>query len=190
MRFFTLALLLVVALPAVAAAQSSAPGASPPDTSRPETAAPAVVDPYDPWVVAGVSLAGSAVAIGTGMYAIDQKNEDLLMVSGIALLALPTAGHWYVGETWSTGLLIRGAGLAVTAALLSSESECESGECHDGSDIAAVATGAAIMLVGAAVDAVAAPLAARRANRAHRARVTIAPQVAPGHAGLAIAGSF
>ena len=180
MRCFLLGLLILSLATSIASAQ---PGATPSGRAAP-------VEPYDPTVATCLSLGGTALSLGIGIYALDQKSDALVATSAVGLFLAPSAGHVYARDYWSLGLAIRLGSAAAFGAIGGAGRACGDADCAAG--IIGVAFGVAAIgaTIGAIVDLATASDAARRANRAHRARVTIAPQVAPGHAGLAIAGSF
>ncbi|HEY1551004.1 MAG TPA: hypothetical protein VGG28_24415 [Kofleriaceae bacterium] len=106
--------------------------------------------------------------------------DGLAWTAGAMLIALPSAGHWYAGEVWSTGLGIRLVGAAAIGAVLwqrhHDDERCNS-ECGFGVPGALELAGAGvIVLVGQAIDIGTAGPAVDRWNRAH---VDVMPTVMP-----------
>lgn len=125
---------------------------------------------------------------------------SLLMTSAAAsMLFTPSAGHWYTGKVFTPGLGLRVAGGLVALIGVASEiSHCgpqlgpDGGSCGPGWGAVLVAIGGATAAAGIIHDAVTAPRRVRRYNREHGVgvEVGIAPVVARGSTGLALAGRF
>jgi hypothetical protein len=83
---------------------------------------PVHADP-DPYLATGLDAAGAAVSIGGVVVAAELLESPtwygasfpLFLVSAGALVVAPSAGHIYAGEWGSTGMELRGIGLAATA---------------------------------------------------------------------------
>lgn len=158
---------------------------------------PAPRETRSPWTA--FALSAGSTALGLGLLGIEHERapgqhapaDQMLVLGGGALVMVgPSLGHFYVDDTRSVGLYVRGvgAGVAMIAALASipkCEGQADTGifaDCRND-----VWIGLGIIGFGAVIDVVSAPHAASQWNRDHA--VTIAPIVAPAP-GLAIAGTF
>jgi hypothetical protein len=130
-------------------------------------------------LAAALSLAGSVApyvlfAPAAGSEHPSRAATDLAWMGGAMLVVMPSAGHWYAGEVWSTGLAVRIAGAAMIGASL--------WEIHrdHGSpsplDAVPIAAGGLLVLVGQAVDVGTSEPAVDRWNRAH---VDVMPMLMP-----------
>ena len=197
-RFVVLASLATLATtsllaPRLAGAQTlTAPATAPAPESAP------IAAPYSPNTALALSL--GATAAGAGMLAYgafsdgDGNARATLVDVGVLVTYLgPSAGHVYTDELFTRGLGVRTVGAAlIGASLLSSLEDC--GFFEDDCETSALTYG--LMVAGAAVttagivdDIATAPMRAKRLNREARA-LSIAPQVAPGRAGVAVVGTF
>src|SRR5690349_24765117 len=52
----------------------------------------------------------SWVALVTTL-SVDEHNKIALPITGLAVMAAPSLGHWYAGSPWTRGLALRAAGL-------------------------------------------------------------------------------
>jgi hypothetical protein len=83
---------------------------------------PVHADP-DPYVATGLDATGAAISVGGVVLAAELLESPkwygasipLFLASAGALVVLPSAGHIYAGEWGSTGMELRGIGLATTA---------------------------------------------------------------------------
>lgn len=154
-----------------------------------------------PLVAFGLALAGGTVGLVLMASVLPQGAADVgekaLNARGIAFILGPSAGHIYVGDPWTLGLLARATGAAalVTGSILCSMEEYG---CNAGDSGATLAIGGLVTMLGAgAFEVVTAPHAAMRFNRREQARfarratssVVIAPLVGR-DTGLAVSGRF
>lgn len=192
-RFVVLATIATASLaaPQLAAAQSrTAPVPAP--ESIPAAA------PYSPTVALALSLGTTAVGAGVFAYGAlsdgDTSTRATLVDVGVVATYLgPSAGHIYTREFFTRGLAVRTAGALLVGAGLATEfGDCAfEGAACDPSPLAygLLIAGAAISTAGVVDDIATAPMRARRLNRA-AATLSLAPQVAPGRAGVAVVGTF
>ena len=170
-----IAALIVAALPVAAHAESA--------SKDPETA----------WLA---SAGATAVPVALGVVAAAQGSEAGYLLATAGVLIGPSAGHWYAGDTLSTGLGIRLAGTALAGGLLYSAAECaiigdESGQSHCRIKEGLFLAGVGLILVGAIHDLGSASDTVRRANAR---TIQIAPTMVSGArgtgAGLGVSGAF
>lgn len=195
-RFVVVASLATLATVSLAAPQLAA--AQTLTATAPATEAAPAAAPYNPTTALALSL--GATAAGAGMLAYgafsdgDVNARATLVDVGVLVTYLgPSAGHVYTDEFFTRGLGIRTAGAAlVGAGLLSSMDDCGLLESNcDTSTLtyALMVAGATATTAGIIDDLIEAPRRARRLNR-EAATLSIAPQVAPGRAGVAVVGTF
>ena len=147
--------------------------------------------------LAGVALVGAAWASANARTGGGFAAARMLTLAGTLAITLgPTAGHFYAGTTWNTGLKLRLIGLGATLGGFA----VAIGACGLGSrgcDNAGAAGLGALSLLGGAVtygagtiyEIATAPGAARAANRRRDPQLAGGPML--GHApGLALAGTF
>lgn len=139
----------------------------------------------------GVALAvvGSvvpAIGFGVGM-AMDDRDtaDDVVLVSVLGGLVLPSLGYVYAGRKTSPGMYPRAAAVAtlVFGALTDGLGESEEADKWYGAT-------AALYGLGCAIDIVLTPSAVRDFNARRAPAVTLVPAVVPGGAGLAVGGQF
>ncbi|MBL8623162.1 MAG: hypothetical protein JNK64_17760 [Myxococcales bacterium] len=184
-RLAVVAALAVLAVPALAHAQSGA-AAEPPRSTG------------DTYSEAGaLALSAGATAAGIGLYAvgIDRVNSPMMTAGAVVTFVGPSAGHLYTGEVFTRGLGVRTAGAAVAAvgfAVALEECPLFSDEPCDEVNVgtALLAVGALAYLTGTVDDIITAPRRAARLNARARRSVAIAPSVAPDRAGVAVVGTF
>lgn len=182
---------VAVAVPHLAHAQTLA-------SSRPAEPNAASADRYSPTAALALSL--GATTVGAGLFAYGAFSDGdtttratLVDVGVVATYLGPSAGHVYTGEFFTRGLAVRTAGALLVGAGLATElGDC--GFTDDACDASPLAyglliAGAAISTAGVVDDIATAPRRARRLNRA-AASLSLAPQVAPGRAGVAVVGTF
>ncbi|HEY5925925.1 MAG TPA: hypothetical protein VIV11_29760 [Kofleriaceae bacterium] len=111
--------------------------------------------------------------------------EKPIVLFGVAAVLLPSAGHWYAGKFFTTGMGIRLAGgLVATAGIAALAGD------DDGTVSAAPALlGLAAVGVGVVWDLATAPSAVDAWNRKH-ATVTAAPMKVGSGYGVGLAGGF
>lgn len=162
----------------------------------PVAAEPAAVaaPTYSPTAALALSLGATAAGAGMFAYGVHDANVNLVDLGILTAYLGPSAGHVYTGEFLTRGLGVRTAGAATVIAGLAvelddcgflSDASCEPSNLARGLLVA----GLAISAAGVIDDIVTAPMRANRKNR-EAARLSLAPQVAPGRAGLAVAGTF
>jgi hypothetical protein len=143
----------------------------------------------------GPALVGVAAASGAAHN--DAAMQVALAASGVAFVLAPSAGHWYAGKTFSTGLVLRlaGAGAAVVGFGIAAPclpEECFKNEGEIGGTI--LLAGAALIVAGTVWDLVTADDEARSWNDRHGLDLQLAPTlVSTGRGtapGLAVVGSF
>ena len=150
-------------------------------------------------LAAALSLAGSLApyALFAPMASSEHPSamaNDVAWTAGAMLIALPSAGHWYAGEVWSTGLGIRLVGAAALGAVLWQKHRDDE-RCNNTCGFAVpgaleLAAAGAIVLVGQAIDIGTAGPAVDRWNHAH---VDVMPTVMPmgdGGYGAGVVGRF
>jgi hypothetical protein len=182
-RLAVVAALATLAIPALARAQS-APAAEP---------APTTGDRYSEGTALALSLGVTAAGVATVAV---RPDNDVLMTAGLMMAYVgPSAGHLYTGELFTRGLGVRtlgvvatltGAMIAFSDCGLFAPQPCE--ESPVGPTIAVL--GVAAYAAGTIDDILTAPGRAARMNRAAATRVTLAPRLAPGRAGVAVVGTF
>ncbi len=177
MRCLTLAIVLASASPVFA----QAPGETPP---APAVERESLFDAYLV-TVAGVSLP----MVGAALIAGDESSSRATTVAGVIGLATlvlgPSAGHWYAGETITTGLVIRASSIAAIGALAVADPHLD----HVGT-IFGLLGAVAGWETGMVWDLVTLPRAVRHWNT-HQ--LQLAPVVVPGQgaiAGLGLGGRF
>jgi hypothetical protein len=176
---------LVLAMPAVAAAQPAAPSPEP---------AP-VAEAYDPNVALALSLGTTLAGYGALAAGAVSDNDALAMVGAMGAGLGPSLGHWYSGHVLSRGLGLRVLGVASGIAgawLLVSRCPIFKDEgqppCEEETlAITLGVAGAGLFVAGTLDDIFTAPGEARRRNQR---RIAVAPLVTPDQAGLAVMGSF
>jgi hypothetical protein len=137
-------------------------------------------------VAYGLTIAATSVPVATaGIVGGDDPQGTRGNVAGIvataALLLGPSAGHWYAGETWTTGLTLRLGGAAVLGAMVLREQQEPLGT---GTLIVGGMSAAGLIAAGMLWDFVTVPSAVRRANRERQL------VLAPTTNGFAVAGRF
>lgn len=162
----------------VAHAQPTAPPPPAQPSSRPE--------PYSPSTARNLSIGGALV--GVGLTALVMNSSERPPYAAAPVLALlPSVGHWYAHDWWSTGLALRLGGVAMLYLSVLAEIQChDDASCGDGDGELGLAIGA--FALGTIVDIVTAPGAARAANRERGLSIT--PTLGAGRAGVALTGSF
>lgn len=167
-------------------------------------------------VVATIAVAGSAAAQPADAPAPDRADKSLwsayLLTAGattmpMALIAVfgegkgeaitgsiaiagmvlgPSAGHWYVGRPFTTGLVLRAGSAVAVGALVAYDPHLD----HPVTSIAGLLGAVALWEVGVIWDLVTLPRAVRRHNK--RRRLQLVPMASDRGpvAGLAVAGSF
>lgn len=169
------------------------------------TSADPPLEPKSEDVALALSLGGAAVSIGTivgGAMAykggsIDERTWYVVGAAGfVGLLFLPSAGHAYADDAFSTGLEIRvgsllgGIGLLAVLPCPHSSDPVEGLGCSGlGTKAVGLYAGAAGLALGIGWDVATARRAARAYNGEHH--LVVAPMPLPGGGtGLAIAGTF
>lgn len=182
LRVLVASVLVLAAVPALAAAQ---PASTPPT--------PAAGERYDPGLALALSVGGTVVGYAAMYASVDQGAPWLAGVgAGLAVIG-PSAGHWYTGHYFTRGLgarVIGAAALAGGAALYPDDCGADRFDepCPDSPGaVALIITGVVLVIAGTVDDVVTAPGEARRRNR--RA-VAFAPIVAPDRTGVALVGTF
>jgi len=143
-----------------------------------------------PALALGLSLAGTAAstaAIALGEVGHGDTGEFLAFGGAASLLLTPSLGHFYTGDYFSTGLIIRGAGAGLIGLAFGCVFRCSAGTAEG-----MLITGAAGVVIGALVDVGSAANSAREWNAKHA--LTVAPtaiSTATGHAfGVGLGGRF
>ncbi|MBA2539014.1 MAG: hypothetical protein H0V17_05215 [Deltaproteobacteria bacterium] len=108
------------------------------------------------------------------------------VIATTALVFGPSAGHWYTGKIWTTGLTLRLAGAGVIGGLVVHE---QFAPLDIGTLIVGGLAAVALWETGVIWDAVTLPSAVGRYNR-ERVRFAMVPFATERSTGLAIAGSF
>ncbi len=203
-----LALLMVATiLTADGATATAQPGNAP--LAAPWAPAPPVVGP-----VAGekrestalwLSLGGTVASIGLLALAENTANDStgsgdladgLGTVGAIGLWFAPSAGHWYAGKLWTTGLGLRlaGAGVALVGVVLLVGCIDSDNTCDEGAAAVLMVGGAAAFVGGGIYDIATAPTSVREHNDRLRGNLgrgwSVAPSVRRDGAGLVVGGRF
>jgi hypothetical protein len=111
---------------------------------------------------------------------------------GVALVAAPSAGHWYAGTpvTWGLGMRVVGAALIAGMIYVAHEHDCRTCGFEMGPALGTIAGGALVMS-GAIADIVTAGRAVDRWNSAHGAiDVTPTAMAIGGGYGIGVVGRF
>lgn len=181
-------LVLALAGTTVASAQPSAP-------RRPQAHPP----PRSTWVATGlaVGVTSAGLAIGSIADGIDPHASSPLTLAAFgvgyaALVAGPSAGHWYAGERWHAlrWTAIRTAGLtaAVGGIYLAFDATDDDRNLVPG--ILLATAGTAAFATGLAWSLFDAHGAAHRANARTRPAYGVQPLLLPGGTGIGIAGTL
>jgi hypothetical protein len=103
------------------------------------------------------------------------------MIATAGMVVGPTAGHWYAGRTWTTGLTLRLASMGIVAGMVIRDQQ---EPLELGTVIVGLTAAGGLWGTGAVWDLVTLPRSVRRYNREH------ALVIAPTTNGVAIAGRF
>lgn len=197
------AVIAVICLPRLAAAQPAAapeaPQSAPPPPStfgppsqgqvaqpRPEEPDPDAEQPLSEATALGLSAAGTIVSWALFVGGAGGESGTLLALGALGTFLGPNMGHWYRGA-----VVTRGTGLRVVGMLAASYGfmrvvSCED-SCHERDGY--IFLGGLLLYVGATIDdIVMAPRRVREHNRERR--LGLAPMVTSHGAGLAIGGRF
>jgi hypothetical protein len=182
MRYLVLAFAIVMS-----STEARAEEASPPILSAHAAPQPKRIrDAYlVSWAATALPLVASVLIAG------EEGNGARGAIGGTlgitAMIVGPSAGHWYAGRTWTTGLKLRLAGGAIVGAMVLGE---QYRPLDTGTVITGLLTAVALWEVGVIWDVVTIPRAVRRHNREQARAFAIAPFATERSAGLGIAGAF
>jgi hypothetical protein len=157
-RFIVVAVVVAVAVSRAAAADPTQPP-----------------DDKDPAIAYVLSVGGTLAPFAIGAIAYGNGDENaptrVLVLGGLSMMFLPSAGHWYAGQAWTWGTTARVAGAATVALLGLYYIACEDCDPHTGGTILGV-TGAALVVGGVVYDIATAGTAVHRWNDQHRGALT------------------
>jgi hypothetical protein len=177
LRRWTLGAILVLLVPAAAAAESTA-------------------EPKSPSRAAGLSLAGAGVSLGVTLLGAASGSGEVALIGAGSLVLTPSLGEWYSGRYLTVGMGMRAVSLLLLARGFRNGWNCNPSEgCMESpSDRAFQAAGVLTLLSGTAYDLVTASSAARAYNARIAARALVTPTLlagpsAPGY-GLSLSGRF
>jgi hypothetical protein len=136
------------------------------------------------WTAYAVTVGSTTLPIAAAVLVAGDETEGTRantagIVATAALLVGPSAGHFYLGETWTMGLTLRLGGAAVIGAMVLREQQAP---LETGTLIVGGMSAAGLIGVGMLWDLVTLPSATRRANE----RLVLAPTTN----GFAVAGRF
>jgi hypothetical protein len=178
-------LILMIALCGTAHAQT--PGEASPQ-SEPDSKS--VAGAY------ALTVMATMVPLTVGVMGAEETSDDhpnrQAMFTGLGVAALvlgPSAGHWYVGEGITTGLVIRTAAAAgIGAIALAAPPRMTEKSSPSGLVIAGLIMGVGAWETGLIWDLATVPRSVHRYNKRHQ--LQLAPMAAPHTTGLALAGTF
>lgn len=136
------------------------------------------------WTAYGVTVASTTLPLALASFVAEDAPEGAPgvaagVVASAALIVGPSAGHFYLGESWTTGLTLRIGGAGLLGAMIVRDAQHPLGT---GELIVGGFTAAGLIGVGMLWDLVTLPWATREANR----RLAVTPTAN----GVALAGRF
>lgn len=148
------------------------------------TVATAHAEPKRASVAVGLAAVGELASISVLALGGDRPVVAVAGLVGVA--TAPSFGHWYAGNLLTRGMVVRGAGAAVTAVgILDLANADRGGNIFRGTLVSGL--GITTVVVGTIDDLLTTPSEVRRRNQLD---VRIVPTATPGSAGLGIAGTF
>jgi hypothetical protein len=125
-----------------------------------------------------------AIASAVGPPAAGTTETAGLLLAWAGVMVGPSAGHWYAGETMTTGLQMRLVGGALTAVIVAADRNLQ----HTERTVPAAIVAVGLVNAGLVWDLVTLPRAIRRHDR--ESSVFVTPYATPTAGGLAVAGTF
>ena len=148
----------------------------------------------------GVAVAATMGAVGPDDYKGDNPGALTMDTVGLAaLVALPSAGHWYAGDADVGPMVVRGAGAALMLYGITGRNDtpCTPQYCFNLANdrqMIGLLSGATLIIAGTVYDLVTAHHAAHEYNSARHLDVHLSPLVTHtttgNTTGMALSGSF
>ena len=139
-----------------------------------------------------LTVGATAVAVGGLILVTEYTNSDEGEIAcGLAVIAAPSAGHWYAGRWLTPGLGVRVAGaIAMAGGALYTFEATEEDFGDEPVGVSLFLAGSAVFIAGAVWDAATLRHTVQRANRRALRDYTLVPVVGPHQSGVAFAGRF